>query len=981
MVTAVSIVLMLLLPAAAIAEGAPEETRGRQSFVEEGLEYVAVAPTNLARFLNPLIEWKLDRGVVGQIFTIEAIYQQYTGRDNAERLHNFLQDLYFNLTEGSPRWLLLGGDAELLPVRYLWANRDHSGRTDVERNLYIGDMYYGHLESDWDLDGDDVFGEPGEEDPTPELYVGRIAAIYPEELEAAVEKTLEYELDPPGGDWFNNAFLAGALMDEPNYLDDPYTRPSQGTWTDEGFDPYTDNAYEITQRVRGVLGDSYDFIELNDYPYFEGCNYTPAVDTLNYVSSTEAWKRGNAMVFWASHGYEGVGALAEYYGDGYQGMFDAASPYIVWQDTIDPVTGGQLPLVYMSSCYSGQFDKQDKYSFESMLTVREGGAIALIAGDGDTFRMENISYQSYGNWWLSERFWRLVIDEGRTRPGEALGELKREYHEFYMTEGPPHTDTMNVDYFYANLYSYNLQGDPEVPVWIGTPGRMAMEVAGGAVVDAPQLRVRVYDNVTGLPIEGATVHVRGDGLPGLLKARTDAEGIASIVPGSTELGGTIRLAVTKDGWVPVRETVTVAEGVRDLTIEDDEIVSPGHFVFNGTIVEYSATVRNLGDFSASTVVVEFDSGNIYATGEGIDAQVQTKMIDLPPGGSETVTFSHRYLVVGQYILTITVDPQDAYPEVDENNNEVYQDIVLRPLPYLPESIGPFSALAGEVRSNPIDLDYYVKKYDATPWQVEFEVVEATVGLGFWIDEEHRLQLRPDGGMSGTATVTVMMMAGGIEADRMTVQLDVGNLNEPPIVKVPTMSKVDVGETLVLFINASDPEGGPVTSETDLDGAIIEGDELMWTPGPSDVGLHIATITVRDRKDEPTYVRITIEVLAKNQPPQFVEVPGQMTIEKGAKVLMAVQGQDPDGEVLEYRLAMADFGFTIDPRTGLVTFNSEGLEPGEYSATVVASDGSDTARQTVTVEVEGTSGAPVVALFAMGLILLVVLAMVVLFRRR
>ncbi len=973
---------MLLLPAGAIAEGAPEEDRGRQgSFVEEGLEYIAVAPTSLARFLNPLIEWKLDRGVVGQIFTLEAIYQQYGGRDDAERLHNFLQDLYFNLTEGSPRWLLLGGDAELVPVRYLWANRDHSGSADAERNLYIGDMYYGHLGSDWDLDGDDVFGEPGEEDPTPELYVGRIAAIYPEELEAAVEKTLEYELDPPGGDWFDNAFLAGALMDEPNYLDDPYTRPSQGTWTDEGFDPYTDNAYEITQRVRGVLGEGYDFIELNDYPYFEGCQYTAAVDTLNYPSSTEAWKRGNAMVFWASHGYEGVGALAEYYGDGYQGMFDAASPYIVWQDTIDPVTGGQLPLVYISSCYAGQFDKQDKYNFESMLTVREGGAIALIAGDGDTFRMENISYQSYGNWWLSERFWRLVVDEGRTRPGEALGELKREYHRFYMTEGPPHTDTMNLDYFYSNLYSYNLQGDPEVPVWVGTPGRLAMEVVAGAVVDSPQLLVRVSDNDTGLPVEGATVHARGDGLTGLLEAVTDREGIASFAPGPSELGSEVRLAATKDDWVPARGTVTVAEGVRDLTVGDDVVASPGHFVFNGTIVGYSATVTNLGDFSASMVEVEFDSGDIYGTDEGIDAKVQTKMVDLPPGGSETVTFSHRYLVVGQYLLTITVDPQNAYPEADENNNMVSQGIVLRPLPYLPESIGPFGAVAGEVRLNPIDLDFYVKRYDATPWQVEFEVVEATNGLGVWIDDEHRLQLRPDSGMSGTATVTVLMLAGGIEADRMTVQFDVGDVNRPPVVKVPTMATVYVGDTLVLPINASDPEGGPLTMETDLDGATIEGDELRWTPGPSDVGLRAATITVRDRKYEPTSVSVNIEVMAMNHPPQLTEVPEQRTVEKGAKVLMAVQAEDPDGDVLEYRLAMADLGFTIDPWTGLVTFNSEGLEPGEYSATVVASDGSDTARRTVTVEVEGPSGAPVVALLATSLVLLVVVGTLVLFRRR
>ncbi|NIP36716.1 MAG: hypothetical protein GWN18_17255, partial [Thermoplasmata archaeon] len=74
--------------------------------------------------------------------------------------------------------------------------------------------------------------------------------------------------------------------------------------------------------------------------------------------------------------------------------------FIVWEDTIVNSTGGMLPLVYISSCYSGQFDKADTTNFEQMLTVPEGGAIGLISGDGDTFRLENISYRSFGNWWL-----------------------------------------------------------------------------------------------------------------------------------------------------------------------------------------------------------------------------------------------------------------------------------------------------------------------------------------------------------------------------------------------------------------------------------------------------------------------------------------------------------------------------------------------------------------------------------------------------
>ncbi|NIP35056.1 MAG: hypothetical protein GWN18_04850, partial [Thermoplasmata archaeon] len=87
-------------------------------------------------------------------------------------------------------------------------------------------------------------------------------------------------------------------------------------------------------------------IELVDYPFFEGCRYTAANDTLNRAAAAGAWERGNAFVFMASHGYEAFGGLAEYEGTGTSGMFESARPFIVWEDTIVNSTGGMLPLVY-----------------------------------------------------------------------------------------------------------------------------------------------------------------------------------------------------------------------------------------------------------------------------------------------------------------------------------------------------------------------------------------------------------------------------------------------------------------------------------------------------------------------------------------------------------------------------------------------------------------------------------------------------------
>ena len=987
---AIAMAALMMVPAgiAVASPPAPANAPGtgtRASFsVEPGLEYVAIAPSSLARYIGPLIDWKMDRGVPSQIFTLEGVLAKYGGRDDAERVHNFLQDLYYNVTDGTPRWLLIGGDSDQFPVRYLWANRDHSGKTKVAQNLYAGDMYFSGLGSDWDVDGDGVWGEPGEEDATPELYVGRIPASLPTEMDAAVKKDLDYELAPPGGDWFTNAFVAGALMDEPNYLADPYALPTDNFWAGTGFNPFGDNAWEVAQKVKEILEGRWEVLELADYPQFAGGGYTPRVDNLSHYNAEKAWDRGNSMVFWAAHGYESEGALADYAGDGWQNIFEVAEKFITYLDMTDPVTGGQLPLVYASACYVGQFDKDDTKSFEGAITSPQGGAIGIIAGDGDTFRMENITAEGFGNWWLSQRFFELVVRGGIDRPGQALGELKRQYHEYYMTQGPSAADTTDMDYFYSNLYAYNLLGDPEVPVWLGTPGHLALEVVRGAVANSSGVLVRVTDAGTGAPVAGATVHARGAGTSGLVEATTGADGIAVIAPGPSELGGMLRLAATGRGWVAARSQLQVGLGLRDLAIAASDIAGPRYLERLGDILTYNATVHNEGDFSASSITVSFDSGDTGATGTGgSDARYSTRLVDIAPGGSATVAFSHRYITAAQYIVRVVVDPNDDYAEADEGDNAASVQLIYRPLPSMPEQIGPFHLVAGLIHDEPIDLDAYVALPNGFPRDVSFELGDVTAGVGAHIDTEHSLQLRPGAGVLGSATVTVRLLVDGKRADEMRVLLEVAATNLPPWVSLPPRVVVWVDDVLDQFVNASDPEGQPLTLTTDLGGATLNGRALRWRPTDADIGSHPVTVTVTDPEGASATAYMEVVVKAPNGAPEFIGAGQQVSakVEKGGTIDLPVAAQDPDRDIVSYYLLDPDLGFTVDHRTGLVTFDSSGLGSGTYWAIVVASDGTASSERSVSVEVKGLRGAPAVALLAAGMILLVAAGAMVLFKKR
>lgn len=979
---AMVVALTMLAPSAAVmAEDGEDAVRAPSFYIEPGLEYVAIAPAQLARYLGPLIEWKMDRGVPAQIFDLSTILAVYGGRDDAEGLHNFLQDLYYNQTEETPRWLLLAGDPDLVPLRYLWADRDHSGNTERDRNLYVGDTYFSGLGSDWDTDGDGVFGEPGEEDLTPELYVGRISATFPEEMENAVAKNLAYEMDPPGGDWFENAYLAGALMDEPNLLDNPYTLPGRSGSSDEGFDPYTDNAYEVTQKVRAVLGEGYDFIELADYAFFEGCRYTAENDTLNHMSSTAAWNRGNSFVFMASHGYEAFGGLAEYDGSGTANMFESARPFIFSEDTIVNNTGAMLPLVYISSCYSGQYDKEDATNFERMITSPEGGAIALVAGDGDTFRLENISYESFGNWWLSERFWQLVVDEGLVRPGEALGQLKAEYHDYYLTEGPPASDRINMDYFYANLYSYNLQGDPEVPVWVGAPQRLEMEVMGGAVFNSPRFNVRVTDKETGEPVAGATVHARGGGLMGTLEVVTGPDGIATVAPGPSVLGEELRLAVTKTNCVPDRQVLTVGQGAFDVHINDGDLEGPSSVDNLGQVIEFQATVANTGDFTLSSVTVRFNSGDANAPdGEGVDARLLTRSVDLELGEAVTLTFRHRYSGPGQYDVTVRVDPEDEISEASELDNEAIHHLDIIALPSLPGSVGPVQVTAGRVLDPPLDLNGLVEVPDGGENTLTFLLGDVTEGLAAWIDGAGMLFIRPDADRSGTGTIEVMMYREGIMVDSTIVDMIVEGVNSPPVIAPIDDQEVAVGGTLEVALNVSDPDGNTLQVSTSLEGATIEDGRLLWTPGPGDEGDLFPTVVANDMKGGRTEARFRLTVFGQNSVPILLGFDDKMTVEEGEEVQVPVSAVDADGDTLTYYLASPDEGFSIDPISGLVSFDAADVGPGDYTTIVVASDGMASAEHKIEVTVEGSGSVPTLLLLLAGAVMMAVLAAVLMTRR-
>ncbi len=185
---------LLALPLAARAALAPDlhEATLTQP-MERGhrvpIPYVIVTTKALRPEFLRLAAAHTRAGLHATVQTLESIRASYpAAADDAERIRLFLQDAH---REWGLQWLLVGGDASVIPMRRaaLWVP---SLNLSDPRVFLPTDQYYACLEGTWNADGDSLWGEIADDQPdaTPELRVGRAPVATAEEARRFVTKTI-----------------------------------------------------------------------------------------------------------------------------------------------------------------------------------------------------------------------------------------------------------------------------------------------------------------------------------------------------------------------------------------------------------------------------------------------------------------------------------------------------------------------------------------------------------------------------------------------------------------------------------------------------------------------------------------------------------------------------------------------------------------------------------------------------------------------
>ncbi|MCK5020485.1 MAG: right-handed parallel beta-helix repeat-containing protein, partial [Candidatus Peribacteraceae bacterium] len=344
------------------------------TLVDPGLdyEYVIITGEEFIDNFTPFIQYKNDIGLKTTLVTVEDIYMNpaYDGIDEPDEIRNFVKDAY---STWGTEYILLGGDVEIVPERGVYLEYSSYVNHDVPC-----DNYFVSLDGDWNEDGDEVWGEVGEEDWYAELFVGRVTFDQGYELDNWINKTLRYDQGLTNN--VDRVLLAGQQLN------------SYPTWGGN----YMDNLQ-------------------THFPDDEPWNFTKLYNrdgTFSRQAIIDSLNEGNNLVNHMGHaGYSSNMGLS--------------------RSNVDELTNEDPYLIYSQGCMSGAFDDDFSGSDEGICEhhiFSEGGAFGVIMNARYGWYSGSSSGPSQ---WFHNPFIDALLGDYETSVGEANQYSKDQYVGYY----------------------------------------------------------------------------------------------------------------------------------------------------------------------------------------------------------------------------------------------------------------------------------------------------------------------------------------------------------------------------------------------------------------------------------------------------------------------------------------------------------------------------------------------------------------------
>ncbi len=518
---------------------------------------------------DTLAAWHTRCGLPAVVRTVAWVYERYPGSDPQEKIRHFLREAY---ELWGTRYVLLGGAANEVPPRYVHVRFS----LDSTENWVPSDLYYACLDGTWNADGDAVYGEPEDSlDLVPELLVGRVPAVFPEEAWAYVHKAMAYR-SVPGGD------STGTTVQDPRRI-----------------------------LLLGTL------IGLNHGPlYCEAfARHLPADYTL--LKLYEDQDHDNTLQDFLSALAQGVGFLYVNGHGNYNSLYvnyDPPVPIGAAEVETRLPNKHHLPFMKAVVCDAGAWDRFGVLS--RFLLVPQTGAVGILG----TTRYDVPASQ-------------LVFDTLLARVLYTVPHLTLGTAALSLVGALPLLDQDSVlRYLYL---SKTLLGDPALLFWQRPPRRCLLTVNPGTLEPGPQvLTLQVRDAETQEPVPGATV-VAYKGQETYSVALTDGSGEARLEV-TPQQPGTLWVALRHGDYLPYRQPVPVRprrQEVRVVGVLPEELQGDGDGRMDaGERFRLWLQVTNTGRDTAYGLQARVASADPWV------ALLETpgRPLNLPPGKETTV---------------------------------------------------------------------------------------------------------------------------------------------------------------------------------------------------------------------------------------------------------------------------------------------------------------------------------------------------------
>lgn len=400
-----------------------------------------ITDQNLAPYFDPFISFKSSTGYIVETLTTDFIYANYSGQDDPEKIRNCIIDYYTNYNIFA---VILGGDADKNnPMENFIPHRGFYGSVDNDIDI-PADMYYACLDGNWNDDGDDRWGEPGEDDLFAELIVGRIAVDDSTEIAHFIHKQIMYQ-DQPVVDDIEKALMIGESLD--SY-----------TWGGDSKDEVADGSSNHGHTTAGIssnfsieyLYERDGFWNKNDV--FGQFNNTGAnlINHLGHSNVNYNMKMYNSDVNTSNFTNDGISrGYAIGYSQGcYNGAFD---------------NRGTTPNSYGSDC------------FAEKITTIETAEVACIANS--RYGLYSPGNTDGASQYFDREFYDAIFGEDLTMIGEANGDSKSDLASFIATD----------EGLRWCCYILNVFGDPTLDIWTASPTAIAATYPAAVPLGASEI--------------------------------------------------------------------------------------------------------------------------------------------------------------------------------------------------------------------------------------------------------------------------------------------------------------------------------------------------------------------------------------------------------------------------------------------------------------------------------------------------------------